>query len=872
MEAAIAKLFGTDGLHRNLHFLEPTYGIEGQLQRYRIEKDRRDARVMTIYEGTNEIQQFLQLGDLLNSVGPKLEKLAGVEIKAQGSPFAAEAAVLGEMLEALHARVKTTRATYKRDAFGRVLLQPIFFRLSRMISLIKCVDSVVHRAHWIARNLTSEGDALRKDWNEKAARGFVARARREFDRLVFGFDRDFQRLQSGDHPVELALAETVFDEAEAKNAQTGEATDVRIERGPIARDLEVVVALEYAPKLAPRPRLADGRVAEHRFGFTAGDRRALRHAVALKQAAPDRVHVTLVCAASLSAADDLRRGLAAGADAALLLDTRGIQYAEHAVARAMAAALSQRETAIDLLLSGSSGDSPSQGRMARRLAVERRAECVPAVVDLWVDGESAVFASQQFPQTLLRQPLPSVAAVAAAETEPDWEFSTSGYTRALRKPLKVVPFAAGAERSDERYTTAAVTAGAGETKEGSGLEPEGAAALLIEIGELGEAAGGTAGPPYSGSIERSEVEQLDQSGVTFVPELAGEELARSSRGPAAAAASIAAQTSLPLEALVLCEPLDDEQRRSLAGQLGSTAPFQRIVFAEHPALAGAAVRAQAEALIKLAGPDVTSRSAYLVTTPWLADALPILAGALRDAGMRAEEIPGVSRVECRDGDGLVFVRPAYERKLRARRARPTTVDGLRIVWCEPEVAAEPAEADGGGDTRVVVATLRLDYDPRTDALAQAIAEARRARGAVTLENADFIIDVGAGLGTIDNLEVIVDPLRQALLQLGAPHVEIGATRKVTIDMSWLPDERQIGQTGVRVNPRVMIALGVSGAPQHIDWVGDRAVIFAFNLDPQAPLMTLNQRRERPQVYPVVGDLTKTVPAFIAGLRGHAQGI
>jgi electron transfer flavoprotein alpha subunit len=194
---------------------------------------------------------------------------------------------------------------------------------------------------------------------------------------------------------------------------------------------------------------------------------------------------------------------------------------------------------------------------------------------------------------------------------------------------------------------------------------------------------------------------------------------------------------------------------------------------------------------------------------------------------------------------------------------------MRLIWCEPEVATEAAEAVDV-ETEVYVAPLELDYDPQADALARAIAEADLALGTVTLENAEFVIDVGAGLGSIDNLETIVDPLRQALLDLGAPHVEIGATRKVTIDMSWLPDERQIGQTGVRVNPRVMIALGVSGAPQHIDWVGDRAAIFAFNLDPQAPLMTLNQRREQPKVYPVVGDLTKTVPRFVAALKGRAE--
>ncbi|MGD8700691.1 MAG: FAD-binding protein, partial [Gemmatimonadales bacterium] len=378
-----------------------------------------------------------------------------------------------------------------------------------------------------------------------------------------------------------------------------------------------------------------------------------------------------------------------------------------------------------------------------------------------------------------------------------------------------------------------------------------------------------AAEPYTGDFQTAHADLLELTGVIFIPELAGDELARTSRAPAAAAASIAARSSQPLTALVLGEPMDESQRRSLAGQLRSVASCQRIVFAEHSTLADGASRARTEALLRLMGPAAGWRPSHLVTTPWLADAFPALAGALRQAEIAAEEIPGVSRLEFHDGDAIVFVRPIHERKLRARRTRPAAGDGMRLIWCEPEVATEAAEAVDV-ETEVYVAPLELDYDPQADALARAIAEADLALGTVTLENAEFVIDVGAGLGSIDNLETIVDPLRQALLDLGAPHVEIGATRKVTIDMSWLPDERQIGQTGVRVNPRVMIALGVSGAPQHIDWVGDRAAIFAFNLDPQAPLMTLNQRREQPKVYPVVGDLTKTVPRFVAALKGRAE--
>ena len=61
-------------------------------------------------------------------------------------------------------------------------------------------------------------------------------------------------------------------------------------------------------------------------------------------------------------------------------------------------------------------------------------------------------------------------------------------------------------------------------------------------------------------------------------------------------------------------------------------------------------------------------------------------------------------------------------------------------------------------------------------------------------------------------------------------------------------------------------IGISGAPQHLNYIGPRATIVAFNRDPEAPLMTLNQRQPRPRVFPVVGDLFETVPALTAALQ------
>ena len=133
----------------------------------------------------------------------------------------------------------------------------------------------------------------------------------------------------------------------------------------------------------------------------------------------------------------------------------------------------------------------------------------------------------------------------------------------------------------------------------------------------------------------------------------------------------------------------------------------------------------------------------------------------------------------------------------------------------------------------------------------------------------FILDVGYGVGNRDGYEAVIEPLQLALHKLGVRSVMIGGSRKVTEELHILPAERQIGQSGVSVNPLVLLAIGISGAPQHVNYIGTRATILAFNRDAEAPIMTLNQRRPRPRVFPVLGDLFETIPAFIAALQQDA---
>jgi electron transfer flavoprotein alpha subunit len=128
-----------------------------------------------------------------------------------------------------------------------------------------------------------------------------------------------------------------------------------------------------------------------------------------------------------------------------------------------------------------------------------------------------------------------------------------------------------------------------------------------------------------------------------------------------------------------------------------------------------------------------------------------------------------------------------------------------------------------------------------------------------LENADVIVSGGRGLGNPRNFSLI-NELADAL---GG---QVGATRAV-VYLDWIGKEHQIGQTGVTVRARLYIAIGVSGAVQHIVGMQNSDTIVAINKDPEAPIFGVSH-------YGVVGDLFQVVPAIIDELkaRGLAKKI
>lgn len=227
----------------------------------------------------------------------------------------------------------------------------------------------------------------------------------------------------------------------------------------------------------------------------------------------------------------------------------------------------------------------------------------------------------------------------------------------------------------------------------------------------------------------------------------------------------------------------------------------------------------------------------------------ILIGATpagRDLGARlAAKLGWTYLSECADlrveGGNAVAVRSMYAGKVRATvsGALPAVVTVRAGIAQLPDGASAPAAAP-------------VEVAPQADGLEFVRFEETKASGTrVPLGEARVVVSAGRGLKGPENWKLVED-LADVL---GAA---IGASRAVT-DAGWRPNEEQVGQTGKTVTPDLYVALGISGAIQHLAGMSGSKVIVAVNKDPDADLLKIAD-------YAVVADLFEFVPAFTEELR------
>ena len=197
------------------------------------------------------------------------------------------------------------------------------------------------------------------------------------------------------------------------------------------------------------------------------------------------------------------------------------------------------------------------------------------------------------------------------------------------------------------------------------------------------------------------------------------------------------------------------------------------------------------------------------------------------------------------GATATFVRPMFQGKLAAE-VRPQG-DGPRCVTIQ--IGAFRADAVKRGDAAKVT-PASVDIAP--SAIRQSPeAPFKEAKQAVDLGQAERIVAVGRGIKSQENVAV-AERLAKAM------SAEIAASRPIC-DNGWLPMDRQIGSSGQTVAPKLYVALGISGAIQHLVGMKGARTIVAINKDADAPIFEVAD-------YGIVGDLFEIVPALVSELE------
>ena len=196
-------------------------------------------------------------------------------------------------------------------------------------------------------------------------------------------------------------------------------------------------------------------------------------------------------------------------------------------------------------------------------------------------------------------------------------------------------------------------------------------------------------------------------------------------------------------------------------------------------------------------------------------------------------------------DGSTFVRPIY-----AGNALETvqSSDGKKVITVRPTVFKAAAEGGSAGIESIPAAAAPA----KTRFVDQKLVKSARPE----LSGAKIVVSGGRAMGSAEEFHRVIEPLAD---KLGAA---VGASR-AAVDAGYAPNDYQVGQTGKVVAPDLYLAIGISGAIQHLAGMKDSKVIVAINKDADAPIFQVAD-------YGLVADYKTAVPALMEALSAAGK--
>lgn len=318
--------------------------------------------------------------------------------------------------------------------------------------------------------------------------------------------------------------------------------------------------------------------------------------------------------------------------------------------------------------------------------------------------------------------------------------------------------------------------------------------------------------------------------ILFIAEHSNGKLKKSALELANAASKLAADLGSELTAAVIGDSVGDAANE-LSGYVS------KVITVENPELADIRAEAYATIVTGLAK-DLDAKVVMLSASKSGLSYSPRVAIRL-DAGL-LEDVIDLSV----DSGQVVAKRYSY----LARVSESVKANALPVVISIKPNIFPVAEANASGSIEAKSIELS-DSDKRVKVGEKSAAVA----GRVALEEANTVIAGGRGVGEA-GFANLVEPLADVL------SAGIGSTRAV-VDAGWRAYSEQIGQTGKTVSPELYIALGLSGAVQHLSGMNRSKIIVAVNKDADAPIFKVSD-------YGIVGDVNDVVPELIEKLKNR----